>query len=266
MSLQQLFAQKPVLTTSEIHEYLEKDYSANTRSQESLLAYHVREGHLLRVRRGLYAVVPPGGHPDSCAVDPYLVAGKLAEDAVLAYHTALEFHGKAHSSFEQFTVQSRQAIRPTEFRKNRFECVAFPKALLKKRKEHFSTKLFNRSGVNVRVASLERTLVDLLDRPKHGGGWEEIWRSLETVEYFNVKEVVEYALLLGNATTAAKTGFFLEQHANTLMVDDSHLKPLRRRCPQNPHYLQRGKPGKLQKAWNLVVPEAILDRQWSEFA
>ena len=34
----------------------------------------------------------------------------------------------------------------------------------------------------------------------------------ESVEFFNLDRVVEYALLLKNATTVARVGFFLEQH------------------------------------------------------
>ncbi len=51
-------------------------------------------------------------------------------------------------------------------------------------------------------------------------------RSLESVEFFDLDKVVEYALLLGNATTGAKVGFFLEQHREPLMVEDRHLKAL----------------------------------------
>ena len=80
--------------------------------------------------------------------------------------------------------------------------------------------------MRLRVTNLERTLVDVLDRPGLSGSWEEIWRSLESVEFFDLDKVVEYALLLGNATTAAKVGFFLEQHRETLMVEDRHLKEL----------------------------------------
>jgi hypothetical protein len=67
-------------------------------------------------------------------------------------------------------------------------------------------------------------------------------------------QVVEYVLLLENATTAAKVGFFLEQHKETPMVDDTHLKPLRKLRPQRPHYLIRGKSqgGRWVKKWNLM--------------
>ena len=109
-------------------------------------------------------------------------------------------------------------------------------------------------------------MVDLLDRPDLGGGWEEIWRSLEGVEFFNLDQVVEYTLLLKNSTTAAKVGFFLEQHRETLMVNDSHLDALRSLRPRKPHYMMRTsrKPGRLVAKWNLVVPVEILNRSWQE--
>jgi len=116
------------------------------------------------------------------------------------------------------------------------------------------------------VTNLERTLVDVLNRPDLSGSWEEIWRSLESVEYFDLDKVVEYVLLLGNATTAAKVGFFLDQHRGALMVEDNHLKPLRDFRPRRPHYLERSKrkAGRLVAAWNLVVPENVLHRSWGE--
>ena len=75
--------------------------------------------------------------------------------------------------------------------------------------ECFGVETANRSGLAVRVTSLERTLVDVLDRPATSGGWEEIWRSLESVEYFDIEQVTECGLLLGNATTVAKVASIL---------------------------------------------------------
>ncbi len=43
----------------------------------------------------------------------------------------------------------------------------------------------------MRVASLERTLVDVLNRPRYPGGWEEVWRSLESVAFFDLDRVVQ---------------------------------------------------------------------------
>ena len=79
----------------------------------------------------------------------------------------------------------------------------------------------------LRVTSFERTLVDVFRRPNLAGSWEEIWRSLESIEFFDLDVVVAYAGILGNATTAARVGFYLEQHRDEFMVQESHFEALR---------------------------------------
>jgi hypothetical protein len=61
------------------------------------------------------------------------------------------------------------------------------------------------------------------------------------IEFFDLDKVALYVDLLGNATTAAKVGFFLEQSRDSLMVDEAHLKTFRDRCPRRPHYLERSR-------------------------
>jgi hypothetical protein len=88
------------------------------------------------------------------------------------------------------------------------------------------------------------------------------------IEYFDLDAVVEYALLLDNATTCAKVGLFLTQHREALGADDRVLDRLRRHRPRQPHYVERGtrEQGRLVSDWNLVVPEALLHRGWEEVA
>lgn len=265
MTLQEFFSTHPVFTHEELVAFLAKGKTRSAKTREALLAYHQKHGRVLRVRRGLYCVVPPGADPATCPVDAYMLAAKMTDDAVLAYHTALEFHGKAYSVFEELQYLTGRAARPVAFRSYRFHPVRFPKKLTTKDKQLFGVKQVDRAGITVRVTTLERTLVDLLDRPDLGGGWEEIWRSLETVEFFDLDLIVQYALLLENATTAAKVGLFLEQHKDRLMVEENHLERLRARRPREPHYLTRGRRGgRLVSDWNLVVPAEVLDRSWAE--
>jgi predicted transcriptional regulator of viral defense system len=190
----------------------------------------------------------------------------MTKEAVLAYHTALEFHGKAYSVYQRFFYLTKKKSLPLTFRSYEFRCVLFPKSLSAKRQERFGVIEAERAGVSIRVTSLERTLVDLLDRPDLGGSWEEIWRSLESVEFFDLGKVVQYALLLENATTLAKVGFFLEQHRDQLMVDEVHLRKLRHNRPRSPHYMVRGdrKSGHFVTNWNLVVPTEVFERSWAE--
>ena len=244
--------------------YLTSRGEVGSRGQEALLAYYTKTGRVVRVRRGLYAVIPPGADPGSYPVDPYLVAAKLTPDTVLSHHTALEFHGRAYSVWTHLIYSASRPVGPLTFRSQVFRGAKFPEALFRSGRKHVGVLTSESSGVAVRVTSLERTLVDVLQRPDLSGGWEEIWRSLESVEFFNVDQVVEYTLLLGNSTTAAKVGLFFDQHRETLMVEEGHLKALRDRRPRQPHYLDRARRNSpcLVADWDLVVPRDVLERSW----
>jgi predicted transcriptional regulator of viral defense system len=243
-----------------------REKAKGARSADSLLAYHVKSGRLLNIKRGLYAVVPSGLDPGKYTPDPFLLASRMSSDAVLSHHTALEFHGRAYSVFSKFTYQTSKAPKPVTFRGMSFQPVRTPGALERQNKEHFGVKTHDLKGRKVKVTSFERTLVDVMDRPKYSGSWEEKWRSLETVEFFNLDQVVEYVQLLGNATTAAKVGFYLEQHREELMVPESYLDELKQLCPKQPHYLERkrNKKSSWVASWNLMVPDEIIGRTWEE--
>jgi len=266
MKHEEFFRKHPVFTGKEMADYLASCGEVGSRTKEALLAYHKKTGRIVSVRRGLYAVVPPGANPASYPVDPFLVAAKLTKDAVLSHHTALEFHGHAYSVHKHFVYTASRPLSPFTFRSHVFRGVTFPESLRRASKKNFGVVTMDRFGIEVRATSLERTLVDVLNRPDLSGGWEEIWRSLESVEFFDLDKVVEYALLLGNATTAAKVGFFLEQHRESLMVEKKHLKSLHDLRPRQPHYLDRHKrkSGRLVSGWNLVVPQEVLERTWAE--
>ena len=266
MKLDEFLQKNTVFTVKELYRFLSERGSGNPNTRRSLLTYYRKKGRIIPIRRGLYATVPAGGDPGSSPVDPYLVAAKLTPDAVLAYHTALEFHGKAYSVYMQFHYVSAKKSTPLSFQGHEFIRAPVPPALVAKGEKMFGVIHRNRSGVEMRVTNLERALVDVLDRPDLGGGWEEIWRSLESVEFFDLDQVIAYVLLLENATTAAKVGFFLEQHKEALMVEDVHLEHLRSQRPRQPHYFMRGKRDDCRwiKEWNLMIPVEILNRSWEE--
>ncbi len=266
MNINAFFNQNPVFRIDEVNRFFAQKRAVNTSARNSLLAYYRNKGRILAVRRGLYAVVGEGFNSESCPIDPFLLAAKLTSDAVLAYHTALEYHGKAYSVFNRLFYLSDRTSAPLHFRNYHFEPTRIPKSLQDKKKKDYGVIESERLGIDIRVSSLERTLVDVLDRPNLSGSWEEIWRSLESIEFFNLDQVLKYTKLLGNATTAAKVGFFLEQHRETLMVDHHYLKELKALCPKQPHYLERQKrtSGSLVPNWNLIVPDMIINRSWAE--
>jgi len=237
----------------------------NPHTTRNRLAGLVANGRVVRVRRGLFASVPVGTDPARAAVDPYLVASKAADDASVAYHAALQFHGRAYSVWRRFHYLTRHRTRAFTFRDHEFVPVLAPKAIRDQPDLGGGVTELPYAGGTVRVTNFERAMVDVLDAPEKGGGWEEIWRSLESVEFFDLDRIIEYVTALGSALTAARVGFFLEQQRSYLMVEDEHLARLARLAPSEPRYLDsRRRSGKFFSRWNLVVPEYVVHRRWEE--
>lgn len=268
MSLIELFEQYPVFTHDECRQFLIAQGTDNTNTQRELLSYHLKRKNIVRIRRELYASLPISSRQsaESFQVDPYLIAGRISNDAVLAYHTAFDFHGVSYSLYHKLTFMSQSHIRPFTFQQTNYICLSFPKPLVDQHCIDFEVINADRQGLNIKVTSLERSIVDALDRPDYAGGWEEIWRTAEHIPILNLDKVIEYAKLLNNATTFAKLGFFLEQFKDQFKVDEQSLNVLEKLKPNGAHYLERNKreSGKLFKRWNLVIPNSIVDRNWEE--
>jgi predicted transcriptional regulator of viral defense system len=230
-----------------------------------VLSRNVSRGRLIRVRRGLYATVPSGADLERFLPDPYLVASRAREDAVLAYHTALAFHGRAYSDWSRFQYITAERTRAFSHRGVEFVAVTPPLAVRGVPDRGGEIVERPHAGMTVRVTSLARCVVDLFDAPEHGGGWEEIWRSLEMIEFVDLDAVVRYATRLGSALTVARVGFFLDQHRDVWKVRDDHLSALSTLTPAQPRYLGRDREaGTLVHPWNLIVPAHIRDRRWEE--
>jgi predicted transcriptional regulator of viral defense system len=266
MKHEKFFRQRRVFRREEFEEYLGSLGAYGERTAERVLAYHRSTGRLISIRRGLYAMCdPPAAAGQPCSVDPFLIAGRVVADAVLTHDTALQFFGRSYAIRSVYLYASSRPLPAFPFRRQRFRGTSFPAALVREGESDFAVVRAERLGVELRVTSLERTLVDVLDRLHVSAGWEEGWRSLESVEYFDLDTVVAYTSLLGNATTAAKVGFYLEQHREALMVEDAHLRSLRELRPRQPHYFfPDARGGRLVKDWNLVVPQEVIDRSWEE--
>ncbi len=230
-----------------------------------LIFYYKKKQRIGVVKEGLYFAVKPGSNPDTVAVDPYLLTSKLIDDSILAFHTALELHGYAHSDFSSFYFFSRKQSPARRFRGMHFQSVMVPQTLQKKSKTFFGTEKTERLGVKITITGKERTLVEVLERPQLCGGFEEIYRSLEKIPFIQTEIVSEYLNAREQKNLFGRTGYFLEQHREQFHIEESFLQMLGRNKPVQPLYWDRSKKGGiLIKRWNLIVPEAVDKRKWEE--
>ena len=137
-----------------------------------------RQGRIARVKPGVFLRLDVAGQSQDTSPDYLALASRMAPDAVLGYHTALEVHGMAQSVFERFTFLTWTKARPTSFLGRRFVPVR-PRASLRPLDAGSAwVERAERRSVGMRVTNIERTLADVLDRPDISGGFDEVWRLL----------------------------------------------------------------------------------------
>jgi len=261
-SSEEFFQTHPVFTHE---EYARSRASGSPRTVDSLLRKHVAGGRIARVRRGLYVATAAGASADS--VDPFLVATRAAPDAAISHHAALQFHGRAYSMWSQVTFLTTHATRSFRFGPVEYVPVRPPEQVARLPDMGGGVERVPSGGGEVRVCTCERAMVDVLHSPALGGGWEEIFRSLAMVEFFDLDAVIDYAMVLDSAVTIARVGYFLSLHRERLFVEEAHLERLATHAPKQARYLDTSRdPGRLVHPWNLIVPEWVLDERWEEVA
>jgi predicted transcriptional regulator of viral defense system len=100
-----------------------------------------------------------------------VVASKVAQDATLCYHSALELHGVAHQVFYTVFVHSSKRFNPFTYKDVTYHHVEL-------RKPDFDVKEFTLHGHQVKSTGLERTILDCVHNLRFTGGWDEFFNSI----------------------------------------------------------------------------------------
>ncbi|MGY8681728.1 transcriptional regulator [Bradyrhizobium sp. UFLA05-153] len=249
---------RPVFTRREFREIVSPGQPLS--SADSLLKYHVSTGRILHAASGVYAAVPPHLIGKPFQPDRLLVASRIREDSVLAFHTALELHGLSYSEGVETQILSKGRPGELKTRVGMVRFVAQPAALRRSGRELDGTVVLDRRGLDIRVTSLERTLVDCVERPDLAGGNEELSNALQTVSAIEMLKLVELVLARENQSVAGVLGCWLESRREDLLVDDGVLEELKRSAPSSTRpvlgaTIQAGEP---HPNWKVILPNEFL--------
>ena len=230
------------------------------------------DGRIQRLKRGLYI---PSGKDDPAPALQY-IASRMTSDAVLAYHTALQCYGGAYSVWFHSIYAARHPARPLRVRSGLIRGTTFPKALTDVGREDMETT--RTYCGRLRVTTIERTLVDIVDRPRLCGGWDEVMHGydraaliypyLEPGKTIDVRRMVAYTLALRRPGTCAKVGFILDFCRDEWGFDADATDPLQDHLPRRGCDLERSRNPydayHYCPKWRLAVPNWVLARDWRQ--
>lgn len=263
MLVEQFFYEHPVFRIEEFTAFESKFKLLKSHSVKGFLALLVQNGRLKLIRNALYALVPNVSLGAPAIVDPYLIAGKATQDAIIGYRSALEFYGVIPAGVNRYTFGTAMNHLPFEFDGVFYRPVSIPMPLQRKQSAQIFVETISRQGVSLKITNPARTFVDVLDRVDLCGGWQEIYPAITKLA-INVDEVVNYCLLINKCCLSAKVGYFLSQLREVFAVEENHLKSLQAKKPKGSRYVSRITNDKFQsvKEWNIFLPESVITESW----
>jgi predicted transcriptional regulator of viral defense system len=214
----------------------------------------IETGKFQTIRKGLYMVLSPLETPEKYEPDKLLIASKIRKKYYLGFHTALEYYGCAYSAFNEAYICVQPKDRFDSFQYKRF---TFKPVFVKDTASQIVEKPYRHSLL--RVSSKERTFIECIDRVQYAGGWEECIKSLESLSGINIEKLVSLTLSQKRKTLPRRIGYVLELLRNRSPfyehADDNMLDKIKATIMGPPQYLIRGRKSRLNKRWNLYIPE-----------
>ncbi len=221
-----------------------------------LLARWAKQGWLYRVQRGLYVPIPLDSLSGEIAVeDPWIIANTIFNPCYIGGWSAAEYWDLTEQIFKSIVVITSKKLKK---RKLKIAGIDF---YLKSTysKFLFGTKIIWRGKNKIQVSDPTRTIVDMLNDPKLGGGIRPVNDILKVYlksKYRNLNLFIDYADRLENRTVFKRFGFLIEK-------TEPDEKDILRKCLSR---LSKGnskldpdlKTTRLVTKWKLWVPESWL--------
>jgi predicted transcriptional regulator of viral defense system len=177
---------------------------------KELLSDMVKRGLLMRLKKGLYYLIPFEKDAETFMPDWHIIAGHIANKTnhYIGYYSALQIHSLiTQPSLKEQIVVSDQ-FRPSTIK---IKKVAFQ--FIYHNENHFfgSKKIWIDSFHKVWCSDLEKTFVDCLFKPSYAGGIVEIARAIHmSKDKIDYNTLLDYVKKFKSQAVIKRLGFLLE--------------------------------------------------------
>lgn len=235
----QLYSQR-IITTGDVEMII-----GNSHKSANYINNLCRKGYLQKIRKGVHAIVPPNLVGKSFSPDKFLVAGKLKDEYFISYHSALELHGVAQSTYNTVWIACKDPSEYFSYDSINYRFVTT--------KHFFGVTEIKRQNNSLKVSDREKTFLDCIRRPKYSGGLEELVKSIENFPTLNIRNLLNYLNKFAEKGLYQKTGFILS--SVDLPISEETIDKLKSHVGQRTYYIDKSKKSHYVSEWNLMVPD-----------
>lgn len=222
---------------------------SNDSQYNNWLSKQEKAKRIMKVRKDLYVCLDISGY---ALPNKFEIATKVAEDAFVCYHSALEYYGVANQVFNVVTVGSNKRFNSFDF--DDIEYVRKPA-------KHF-VQVMNIVTAGVRITSLERTIIDCINDMDEAGGIEEILNALDQIRVLDEGKLLETLDAYNSVFLFQKTGYILEQFKDKLYLSDAFFEKCKSRLTNQVKYVLQDEYNDISfnSKWKLMAPTNLKSR------
>lgn len=238
---------KQFFTTSDVTTILSESKPSSIRE---LLSDMVERGLILRIKNGLYCIIPYEKESSTYFPNWHLVAEALAQnkDYYIGFYSALDIHNLITQPSLKEQIITHERIRPkTQRVKNRhFEFITIKKDLFFGYKKTWIDD-FNK----IYCSDLEKTFVDCFYMPGYAAGIIEIVKALYRIkDKINENRLIEYAQKFQIQAVIKRMGYIFDN----LNLFPFFIEEMKKKI--SPSYIvldpSRPKEGKSHSNWGVI--------------
>lgn len=233
-------------------EHIEVFQLLNSKDENSvlkLLSNMVKRGLLMRLKQGLYYIIPYEQEASSFMPDWHLLAEHLTKgtDHYIGYYSAMQIHNLiTQPSLKEQIVVAKQ-LKPSILK---IRNVSFQ--FIYHNADHFfgAKKTWINSFNKVLCSDLEKTIIDCLFKPDYAGGIVEIARAIHiSKDKIKYDQLLEYVQRFRSQAVIKRLGFLLE----TLEINSGIINQLQKTKTASYVLLDTELPksGKMISRWSI---------------
>jgi len=219
----------------------------------------VKKGWFERLRPGLFLLVPARRGRDGVAdMNPLVAGAALVSPYFYSFGTACTHHGLTEQVFSEVYLACQEHRRPQTIRDKRYVFVHVSE------RRFFGFEEIAVLGQAVQMATVERAVLDAIDRPRFAGSIGEVSRIVSrAAAKVSWHDLTGLARKWGSSALVQRLGYFVDLHGGD-MPDYVRMALLELVHPKSKIQLSSrrkwGSSGKLVRPWNVIenVPRDVL--------
>lgn len=214
-----------------------------------LLADMTNRGLLMRLKEGIFYIIPYDQEPEIFMPDWHLISQYLVSDTeyYIGYYSAMQIHSLITQPALREQIVVNKQIKPSVIKiKN------IPFQFIYHNKKHFfgEKKTWIDSYNKVQCSDLEKTFIDALFKPSYAGGITEIAKALyKSKEKIDFIKLLNYTKKFDSIAVSKRLGYLLE----LLMINTEIIDTLQNQKTKSYFLLEPSgiKEGRMISRWNI---------------